>query len=223
MPTPSMTCTRAPIAPAAIVLLLHSGCSGHAPPQTPTAPPRPPFAVVDSATPSNEVLQRYIRSISFVTDHVSSDMRMLDAEHAHVLIRVQPAADNYLINATLLREAGRVVARVVNPGPAPIPRFGVEPRGTTYLWIQYVGERWNGVLIATDSLGNVRGRFPVALAPDTSDHPPRSTQSMARFYTDPMTAMVVAQCNPSCSPFGWCRADSLHTATWSVQKESVRP
>jgi hypothetical protein len=197
----------------ALVLLLAPLCSSPCEAQTP--PRRAPFAEVDSANPSDAALRAYIASVRFLTDHVSGDLRMLDAAHTNLIVRIEPAAGNHLINASQLATAGRVVARLSNRGADSINRFALVPRGTTYLWVQYVHELWKGVLISTDSLGNIVGRSPVAVKPDTTDHPRRVLQPMARFITDSLTAKVLSQCIPACSPLGWCRSDSTRTRAWN--------
>ena len=80
----------------------------------------PPFAVVDSARPSDEMLRAYIRSLSFLSDHISGDQRMLDPAHTNLVLRADPVADNYLITEPQLRVAGRITARLVNRGADPI-------------------------------------------------------------------------------------------------------
>jgi len=198
----------------ALVLLLAPLCSSPCAAQTATPPRRARFAEVDSANPPNAALRAYIASVRFLTDHVSGDIRMLDAAHTNLIVRIEPAAGNHLINASQLAAAGRVVARLSNRGADPINRFALEPRGKTYLWVQYVHERWKGVLISTDSLGNIVGRSPVAVTPETTDHPRRVLQPMARFIVDSTTAMVYGPCIPACSPLGWCRSDSTRTGAW---------
>ena len=198
----------------ALVLLLAPLCSSPCAAQTATPPRRARFAEVDSSNPPNAALRAYIASVRFLTDHVSGDIRMLDAAHTNLIVRIEPAAGNHLINASQLATAGRVVARLSNRGADPINRFALEPRGKTYLWVQYVHERWKGVLISTDSLGNIVGRSPVAVTPETTDHPRRVLQPMARFIVDSTTAMVYGPCIPACSPLGWCRSDSTRTGAW---------
>ena len=198
----------------ALVLLLAPLCSSPCAAQAATPPRRARFAEVDSANPPNAALRAYIASVRFLTDHVSGDVRMLDAAHTNLIVRIEPAAGNHLINASQLATAGRVVARLSNRGADPINRFALEPRGKTYLWVQYVHERWKGVLISTDSLGNIVGRSPVAVTPETTDHPRRVLQPMARFIVDSTTAMVYGPCIPACSPLGWCRSDSTRTGAW---------
>ena len=198
----------------ALVLLLAPLCSSPCAAQTATPPRRARFAEVDSANPPNAALRAYIASVRFLTDHVSGDIRMLDAAHTNLIVRIEPAAGNHLINASQLARAGRVVARLINRGADPINRFALEPKGKTYLWVQYVHERWKGVLISADSLGNIVGRSPVAVTPDRTDHPRRVLQPVARFLADSTTAMVYASCIPACSPLGWCRSDSTRTRDW---------
>ena len=198
----------------ALVLLLAPLCSSPCAAQAATPPRRARFAEVDSSNPPNAALRAYIASVRFLTDHVSGDVRMLDAAHTNLIVRIEPAAGNHLINASQLATAGRVVARLSNRGADPINRFALEPRGKTYLWVQYVHERWKGVLISTDSLGNIVGRSPVAVTPETTDHPRRVLQPMARFIVDSTTAMVYGPCIPACSPLGWCRSDSTRTRVW---------
>ena len=198
----------------ALVLLLAPLCSSPCAAQAATPPRRARFAEVDSSNPPNAALRAYIASVRFLTDHVSGDVRMLDAAHTNLIVRIEPAAGNHLINASQLATAGRVVARLSNRGADPINRFALEPRGKTYLWVQYVHERWKGVLISTDSLGNIVGRSPVAVTPETTDHPRRVLQPMARFIVDSTTAMVYGPCIPACSPLGWCRSDSTRTGAW---------
>ena len=179
--------------------------------------PKPKFTVVDSARPSNEDLRSYLASVQFLTDHVSGDLRMLDMDHPSLILRVDPAADNHIGEGNDLRRSGRVLTRMVNPGTAPIGRFALAPKGTTYFWAQNVGGRLRGVLISTDSTGAILGRFPIRVTSDTSDHPPRSTQPLARLRTDPM-AKVLAQCAPGCAERGgWCKGDSVFSATWLVE------
>ena len=173
----------------------------------------PPFAVVDSAHPTDEMLRTYIRSLRFLSDHISSDQRMLDAAHTNLILRMDPVADNYLTTEAQLRERGRITARLVNRGADPINRFGVAPRGTTYLWIQYAGESPKGVLISTDSTGAILRRVPVRLSPERLDHPRFVKQALTRLGTDSTNTMIVAMCAP-CPPWGWCRGDSLGTAGW---------
>ena len=198
----------------ALVLLLAPLCSSPCAAQAATPPRRARFAEVDSSNPPNAALRAYIASVRFLTDHVSGDVRMLDAAHTNLIVRIEPAAGNHLINASQLATAGRVVARLSNRGADPINRFALEPRGKTYLWVQYVHERWKGVLISADSLGNIVGRSPVAVTPETTDHPRRVLQPMARFIVDSTTAMVYGPCIPACSPLGWCRSDSTRTGAW---------
>jgi len=198
----------------ALVLLLAPLCSSPCAAQAATPPRRARFAEVDSSNPPNAALRAYIASVRFLTDHVSGDVRMLDAAHTNLIVRIEPAAGNHLINASQLATAGRLVARLSNRGADPINRFALEPRGKTYLWVQYVHERWKGVLISADSLGNIVGRSPVAVTPDTTDHPRRVLQPMARFIVDSTTAMVYGPCIPACSPLGWCRSDSTRTGAW---------
>ena len=198
----------------ALVLLLAPLCSSPCAAQAATPPRRARFAEVDSSNPPNAALRAYIASVRFLTDHVSGDIRMLDAAHTNLIVRIEPAAGNHLINASQLARAGRVVARLINRGADPINRFALEPKGKTYLWVQYVHERWKGVLISADSLGNIVGRSPVAVTPDRTDHPRRVLQPMARFIVDSTTAMVYGPCIPACSPLGWCRSDSTRTGAW---------
>jgi hypothetical protein len=177
--------------------------------------PKPKFTVVDSVRPSNEELRSYLASLRFLTDHVSGDLRMLDADHPSSILRVDPAADNN--TGYDLRRSGRVVTRLVNRGTASIERFALAPRGTTYFWVQNVGGHLRGVLISTDSAGAILGRFPVSVTSDTTDHPARAAQPLARLRTDPM-AKVLAQCAPGCAERGgWCKGDSVFSATWLVE------
>ena len=174
----------------------------------------PSFAVVDSARPSDEVLRAYIHTLSFLSDHISSDQRMLDPAHSTLILRLEPVVDNYLVTEPQLRVAGRITARLVNRGADSISRFALEPKGTTYLWMQYVGGYPRAVLISTDSTGAIRRRVPVRVSPETLDHPRFIRQALSRLWTDSTTnTMVVAMCAP-CPPWGWCRADSLGTAAW---------
>lgn len=216
MPTPSMTRFRLMVASVVVLLLLSTGSRGLC------ALQRPKFMVVDSAHPSDAVLRAYLRSLSFLSDHISSDTRMLDAAHTNQIVRVEPAADNNKLNAAQLRRGGRVLGRVVNRGADSIPRFGIPPKGKAYVWIQYVREVWRGVLISSDSLGAITGRSPVTVRPERYDHPGRVLQPMARFFSDSITLMVLAPCFPGCLPYGWCRADSLHTAVWP-RAEATKP
>lgn len=216
MPTPRMICTRLSIATAVVLVLNPAATRWCVAQTTPAIKQMPPFTVIDSIHPSNEVLQNYIRSLSrsFLTDHASSELSMLDAGHTSQLIRVEPVDGNYLITADHLRSAGRILARIVNRGADSVGRFGIPPKGKTYVWVQYVGGAWKGVLISTDSLGAIVGRSPVRVTPEEHNHPRRMAQAMARFITDSTTALVVAPCMPGCMPFGWCRADSLFSAVW---------
>ncbi|PYP94082.1 MAG: hypothetical protein DMD38_16420 [Gemmatimonadetes bacterium] len=173
----------------------------------------PPFAVVDSARPNDEMLRAYIHSLTFLSDHISADQRMLDPAHANLVLRAEPVADNYLITEGQLRVAGRITARLVNRGMDPIDRFALAPKGTTYLWIQYAGESPRGVLISTDSTGAIRRRVPVRVNPLRLGHPRFVKQALARLGTDSTGTMVLVLCAP-CPPWGWCRADSVGTATW---------
>ncbi len=173
----------------------------------------PPFAVVDSAHPTNEILRNYIHSLSFLSDHISGDEKMLDAAHTNLVLRIDPVVDNYLITEAQLREAGRITARLVNRGAGSIGRFALEPRGTTYLWVQYVRDTLKAVLIATDSTGAVRRREPVRVTLLRLAHPHFVKQALARLGTDSTGTMVLKTCVP-CPTWGWCRGDSTRTATW---------
>jgi len=212
MPTPSMTNARWIIANAAVVLLLAALWTPRGAAQVP--PPPRAFTVVDSAHPLDAALRAYIGSLRFLTDHVSGDVRMLDADHTNLIIRIEPAVGNHLINASQLARSGRIVARLVNRGGDPISRFALAPKGKTYVWVQYIHEAWRGALISTDSLGAIVGRSPIAITPVSIDHPARVLQPVARFITDSVTTKVLAQCWPSCSPLGWCRGDTTRSATW---------
>ena len=208
-----MTRTGLMITQTALVLLTFVSGAVSCEAQQPN--PKPRFTVVDSVRPSNEELRTYLASLRFLTDHVSSDLRILDADHPTSILRVDPAVDNN--TGYDLRRGGRVVTRMLNRGTMPIERFALAPNGTTYFWVQNVGGHLRGVLISTDSVGAILGRFPVRVTSDTTDHPPRTAQSLARLRTDSM-ARVMAQCAPGCaSQGGWCRGDSIRTATWWVE------
>jgi len=213
MPTPSMSYSRLMVANVACALVLGTAARSLGAVQVHRTE-RPMFAVVDSVNPPDSVLRAYIRTLSFLSDHVSSDTRMLDAAHTSQIVRVEPAAGNNLVNADQLRSGGRVLARIVNRGTDAISRFALSPKGRTYVWVQYVREAWRGVLISTDSLGAVVGRAPIRVTPERYDHPARVLQPVARFITDSLTQAALAPCFPGCMPFGWCRADSLHTEVW---------
>jgi len=174
---------------------------------------RPSFAVVDSAHPTDEALRAYISSLNFLSDHISGDQRMLDPAHTNLVLRADPVVDNYLITEAQLHVAGRITARLVNRGADPIDRFALAPKGTTYLWIQYAGESPRGVLISTDSTGAILRRVPVRVNPLRLAHPRFVKQALARLGTDSTGTMVLVLCAP-CPPYGWCRADSVGTASW---------
>lgn len=171
----------------------------------------PPFAVVDSARPTNEVLRAYIHSLSFLSDHISGDQRMLDPAHPNIIVQVQPLVDNYLITEAHLKVAGRITARLVNRSAEAVNRFALEPKGTTYLWIHYVAGTPRAVLISTDSTGEIRRRVPVRASPIRLAHPRFVKQALARLGTDSTTNTLIAFLCAPCPPWGWCRADSLGT------------
>jgi hypothetical protein len=174
---------------------------------------RPPFAVVDSTHPTDEVLRAYIRSLSFLSDHISADQRMLDPAHPNLVLRAEPVVDNYRIKESQLKVAGRITARLVNRGAEPIDRFALAPRGTTYFWIQYAGKAPKGVLISTDSTGAILRRLPVRVDTLRLAHPQFVRQALARLGTDSIGTTVVVLCGP-CPLWGWCRGGSIGTATW---------
>jgi hypothetical protein len=185
-------------------------------------PPRPAsFTVVDSARPSNDELRRYIADLRFLSDHVSSDQRIIDPAHRNWIVRAEPEARSHVGDGSQLRERGRILSRVVNLGTESIPRFALAPKGKTYFWVQNVGGVLRGVLISTDSMGAIIRREPIRVTVDSVDHPPHPvTMALARLRMegatggkDALTATVAAQCVPGC-PTGWCRGDSIRTAEW---------
>src|SRR5262245_31423587 len=157
MQTPSMTRIRLLMVNAAAAGLLFVACAAPSVAQEPRNP-KPKFNVVDSTRPSNEELKTYLASLQFRTDHVASDTRMVSPTQ---IVRVDPAVDNYLSEDSKLREKGMILSRIVNLGTDSISRFGLTPKGTTYLWVQNAGGALRGVLISTDSSGNIAARFPV--------------------------------------------------------------
>ena len=176
---------------------------------------RPPrFAVVDSSHPTDEALLAYIHSLTFLSDHISADQRMLDPAHSNLVLRAEPVVDNYRVMEAPFRGAGRITARLVNRSAEPIDQFALAPRGTTYLWIQYGGESPKGVLISTDSTGAILRRVPVRINPLQLAHPKFVRQALARLGTDSTGTIVLVLCAPGCPPWGWCRADFAGTATW---------
>ena len=208
MHTRSMSLTRLMIASAAAFLCAIALSS----PGAAQAPKRAAFAIVDSTNPPNEALAEYIRSVRFLSDHVSGDERMLDAAHTNVIIRIEPAAGNHLVTESLLKTAGRIMARLVNRGTDSVSRFALAPSGKTYLWVQHVGGTLRGVLISTDSTGLILRRVPIRLTPDSTDHPGSAKQSLARLRTDSI-GKVLAACVPGCVR-GWCKGDTTATAVW---------
>lgn len=181
--------------------------------RTAQVPPLPSFAAVDSTSPSDSVLRKYIASVSFLTDHVSSDLRMLDAAHTGIFVRIDPAKGNHLVNASELKERGRIMARLVNPGMDPISRFALAPKGTTYIWFQYVHGTARVVLISADSTGAIFRRTPVGFRADSMDHPLEAKQSLARFSMD-AAGTLAATCWPICTRGAWCKGDTTGTGVW---------
>lgn len=210
MHRPRMSCTVALLCTVCAAAPIAAQVTRTPPSQV---PPVPPFAVVDSSTPSDSVLKRYIASVRFLTDHVSSDLRMLDTAHPSTLVRIDPARGNHLVKPSELRTRGRIVARLVNPGMDSISRFALAPKGQTYIWFQYVGGTGRVVLISADSTGAIVRRTPVGFSADTTDHPPEVKQSLARFSTDAY-ATLRAACWPTCERGAWCKGDTTGTSAW---------
>lgn len=211
MLSPGMNHIRWMTTSAALVVITAMGC----PPSSAQGPtPAARFATVDSANPSNDLLRAYIQSLRFLKDHVSSDVRMMDSAHVNQIARVEPAEGVELLTAGHLTRGGRITARIQNLRGQPISRFAVAPKGTTYLWVQYLREQWKGVLISTDSTGAIVGRAPVRVSAALGDHPSKVSQALARFSMDSTYALAARLCVP-CPQYGWCWADSLGTATWA--------
>lgn len=214
MGTPCMNHIRWMTPRAAILLLTGFFLPFSLTAQVPARGRIPRFATVDSANPSNAALQAYISSLRFVTDHVSADVRVMDPAHPNQIARVEPAEGVNLLTLGEFRSAGRITARIENLRGEPINRFALEPKGKTYLWIQYVHEQLKGVLISTDSTGTIVARKPVRVRPVGTDHPRFVRQPLARFGTDTTTySMMLSVCG-FCPQTGWCYGDSTGTATW---------
>lgn len=194
-------------AAAAALLVTLGTAPGRA--QEPRHNPKPRFAVVDSAQPTNEALRAYVTSLQFLSDHVASDVRLVDSVH---VIRIDPTTDNYVGDGSKLREYGTVLSRIVNQSADSIRRFALAPKGTTYFWVQNAGGMLRGVLISADSLGNIVQRTPVRVTTDTTYHS-RAAQALARFGITAMT-MAARQCVPGCPRTGWCAGDTTGTAVW---------
>lgn len=206
MHTPSMSCTR--LLTATAIAFLVTLCVSS--PSAAQAPRRAPFPRINATEPSDGALREYIASLQFISDHISSDERMLDASHTNLIVRIDPVVGGHLLNDAQLR-SGRIVARLVNRGADSVGRFALAPRGRTYLWVQYVGPTLRGVLVSTDSLGNVLRRTPVSAVLETTEHA-EGKQSLARWRSD-STARVMAACT-SCPRTGWCKGDTTGTAVW---------
>lgn len=209
MHTPSMSYTRTIIASAA-VLLCSAGLSSSGAAQLPR---RAGFDTITAMYPSDGALREYIMSVHFLTDHVSGDERMLDPTHPNIIVRIEPAVGNHLLNDAQLKTGGRIVARLVNRSADSVSRFALAPRGRTYVWVQNTGGSWRGVLISTDSTGNILRRSPFRVRPDSLDHPVTVRQALARWGTD-STGTAMTTCWPVCVRGAWCKGDTTGTAVW---------
>ena len=185
--------------------------------QEPRPTPRASFATVDSTSPPRMQLETYIASLRFLSDHVSSDERAIGSQ---TVARIEPEIGAHLLSDADLRE-GRIIARLVNAG-ARSPRFALERKGMTYLWVKRQGptDRGTGVgmLVSTDSGGRITGVAEVGFGFDPVGHAP-TRQPLARWRTyrqssDSGSAKVDA--NGACSICGtsWCRGDTSRTRSW---------
>ncbi len=200
---------------AAFAMLSHSRNAARQGPEVVRSAQRP--EVVDSVSPPDSVLSRYLRSLHFHSDHVLSDEQPLDwSRPSRQAARVEPVA---MPGAAA---PGGIVARMVNLGDS-VPRFGLATRGTTYIWIQADPEPKYAMLLTMDARGTLvrRSKVRVEIYRDPADtaeaylHPPIN-QSLARWVFDPRSRSVrglrtvaVGTCHTPCAPNGWCKADSI--------------
>src|SRR6266850_484628 len=147
----------------------------------------------------------YLRSLHFIRDHVSSDERPLDWTKNHDIARMDPEATPYSDTATY--EGGRVAVRIVNLGSSMIRRFGLLPKGTTYIWVQNERGSRYAVYISEDSMGHIVARTRARMLPEYSaDSVPLFREPNARFgLSSPLSLRALTLCLGRCDLTGrWC-------------------
>jgi len=182
---------------------------------------------VDSGggTASDSGLAAYLRSLHFIRDHVSSDERPLDWRVNHDIARVEPEATPYSDTATI--GGGRIAVRIVNLGSAMVRRFGLLPRGITYIWVQDERGSRYAVYISADSTGRIVARTRVPMLPEYSvDSVPLFREPIARFrLSSPPSLRALTLCLGRCDSSGrWCGPlDSIRAITYVSPVKSGRP
>lgn len=165
----------------------------------------------------------YLRSLHFISDHVSSDERPLDWTKNRDIARVEPEAT--LSSDTATYEGGRVAVRIVNLGSTMVRRFGLLPRGTTYIWVQNERDSRYAVYISTDSTGRIVARTRAHMLSEyAADSVPLVRVPMARFrLSSPPYLKALGLCWSQCDRGPWCRPDSLRSMTYVSPVKSERP
>jgi len=181
---------------------------------------------VDSGggTAGDSGLAVYLKSLRFIGDHVSSDERPLDWTRTRDIARVEPEATPYSDTATI--EGGRIAVRIVNLGSALVRRFGLLPRGITYIWVQEERGSRYAVYISADSSGRIVARTRVHMLPEYSaDSVPLFREPIARFRLSSAPSLrALTLCLGRCDSSGrWCGPlDSLRAMTYVSPAKSER-
>lgn len=157
----------------------------------------------------DSVLATYLLTVQFRRDHVSIDERPLDWTRNREIARIEPAVpppDS---------AGGRVVGRIINLDSVMVRRFGLLPRGTTYIWVQDEGRY--AVYISTDAAGRIVARTRVPLLDEHAalDSVPLVQQPLARFRLSSAPKLrALRTCWWDCPTGTWCQPDSVRSLTY---------
>jgi len=161
--------------------------------------------VVDSATPSTQVLREYVAKLDFDTNYDAGDeQRLAIGQYPNMkygpLVAIQPEIGNFSLVEDDLHH-GRIIARMVNYSAEPYPKLGLAPHSITF-WFAQLGPdstKNRSVMISTDSTGTIVGRPTPLLLHYGRDHKDSTrNRGLARWIWSDTDEQTWSACGTKC-------------------------